>query len=174
MSINNVVLKDNYSKLLGTSELPFVLASDGSEVIRFSSSSPRQSLSIVSKQSDNSVHINTKDGFIYLTTKRFIYITASQGDVSTFSVDLTLSPRLQFSHELKSPWFGPNYWEFIFFSTPTPSIASDGFPKNEYFKGQVKFNDGGLFQFVEVFNSILNDAVNNTQIDDQLPSYSEI
>lgn len=172
MSINNVILKDNYTSLLSTNSIPFEVSLDGTEKLVYKTNSPRQSLSISLKNS--TTHINTKDGHIYLTNKRLVFITASQGDVNTFLIDLSLSPSLQFSHELKSPWFGPNYWQFMFYSTQNPPIASDGFPKNQYFEGKVQFNDGGLFQFIEVLNQVLNDAVNNSHIDDQLPSYTEL
>lgn len=178
MSINNVVLRENYDELLGKShEPPFVTSSDGTEVLKYVSPTSRQTLSVQLKLIPNDVgagiNINTKDGYIYITTKRLIYITATQGDINTFLIDLTLTPRLQLSHELKSPWFGPNYWQFMFFSVSTPAIASDGFPKNQWFQGQIKFNEGGLFEFIEVFNRVLNDAVVNNHIDDELPAYSD-
>lgn len=184
MSVNNVVLKSNYADLLGKhQEVPFELASDGFEVLTFSSPTSRQSLSIVLNSNNNSsstsrndvqIHITANDGYVYLTTKRFVFITASLGDINTFLIDVNLAPVIQLSHQLKSPWFGANYWEFIFFSPANLEIAANGFPKNQYFKGQLKFNDGGLFGFIEKFNVVLNDAVNNSHIDDQLPLYSEI
>ncbi|KAK6465043.1 hypothetical protein DFJ63DRAFT_332484 [Scheffersomyces coipomensis] len=174
MSINNVTLKNGYMKELGTSrELPFELLVGGGEELKYSTQTGRQSLSINSHDNQDSIiHISAKDGFIYLTTKRLIFITASQGDINSFSIDLRFADKLQLSHELKSPWFGANFWEFIFFSSNVNG-ASDGFPTNKYFKGSLKFNDGGLFTFVEVFNTVLNDNVNNTHIDEELPRYTE-
>ncbi|KAK6458082.1 uncharacterized protein RJT20DRAFT_28818 [Scheffersomyces xylosifermentans] len=174
MSINNVILKPNYSSLLGKSELPFEISKDGLEVLKYYTPTPRQTLSITSHNSkDSKIHIKASDGYIYVTTKRLVYITASQGDINTFSVDVNLAPVLQFSHEIKLKWVGANYWEFIFFSPGSLEIASDGFPKDQYFKGQIQFNDGGIFTFLEHFNNVLNDAVNNSHIDEQLPQYSE-
>lgn len=170
MSINNIILKPNYTQYLSSNTLPFEISSDGLERLVFSSATSRQSLSINSDK----LHILAKDGHIYLTTKRFIYITASQGDIETFLIDLNLAPVLQFSHELKSPWFGANYWQFMFFSASEPSIASDGFPKQEYFKGQVMFNEGGIFEFIECMNRALNDVVNNKEVDEELPQYSAV
>lgn len=171
MSVNNVILIDDYSKVLGKSgEIPFVLSSDGLESLKYMTTSARQTLTIQLKSANSLIHINAKDGYLYLTNKRLVYITASQGDINSFLIDLTLAPRLQLSHELKSPWFGPNYWQFMFFSVATPSIASDGFPKNNWFQGQIYFNDGGLFDFIEIFNQTLHNAVN--RVDEELPAYS--
>lgn len=166
MSINNVVLKPDH--IHRANSVPFEVSADGLEKLVFSSATPRQSLSI----SSDKLHILAKDGHVYLTTKRFVYITGTQGDIETFLIDLQLAPVLQFSHELKSPWFGANYWQFMFFSAKEPTIASDGFPKEEYFKGQVIFNEGGIFEFVAAMNSVLNDVVNNPEVDEELPQYS--
>lgn len=168
MSINNVILKNNYAELLGSSQLPFEVSPDG-EQLRFLSKTTRQNLNIKGKS--GSLNVSCNDGHLYLTSKRLVYITGLQGDIITFLVDLQLAPALQFSHKLVAPWFGPNYWEFIFFSTKLPAIASDGFPQEQYFTGDIKFNDGGLFEFVDSFNKVLNDVVNNNHIDNELPRY---
>lgn len=172
MSINTVILKDNHIECINNRQIPFELSTDGTEVLKYSTLTPRQNLSINLKLGVP-VHIDAADGYIYLTNKRLIYITNSQGDISTFLINLTFAGKLQFSHELKSPWFGANYWQFMFHSVED-TIISDGFPKNQWLQGKIQFNDGGLFQFIEMFNTTLNDAVNNSQIDEQLPSYSEI
>ncbi|KAK6204331.1 uncharacterized protein RJT21DRAFT_6225 [Scheffersomyces amazonensis] len=175
MSINTVPLKNNYNQLLGSSEVcPFTLLPG--EKVRYNTQSGRQSLDIIDGEhrpltNIPTIHITARDGYLYLTTKRLIYITLSQGDVNTFTIDLSYADKLRLSHSLKSPWFGPNYWEFIFFSSES---SSDGFPNNKYFKGQIKFSDGGLFNFVQAFNIVLNDVINNSHIDDELPGYSEV
>ncbi|KAI5957611.1 hypothetical protein KGF57_003305 [Candida theae] len=173
MSINGVVLKHNYAQLFSSSELPFEVSSDGLEILKYKTPTSRQKLSISSSDTSQSkLKITAQDGYLYLTTKRLVFITLHQGDIESFVLDLTLAPILQLSHKLKAPWFGVNYWEFMFFSAKEPSIVSDGFPKNEYFKGEIYFQDGGLFDFVEKLNAVLNDVVNNREIDDELPAYS--
>ncbi|KAI5960143.1 uncharacterized protein KGF55_004866 [Candida pseudojiufengensis] len=175
MSINGVILKPNYQQLLRSNELPFEISSDGLEKLKYKTNTPRQNLSIVSdnlEANSSNLKISAQDGYIYLTSKRLIYITSSQGDIESFVIDLTLAPILKLNHKLVSPWFGANYWQFLFFSSKQPSIASDGFPKEQYFKGEIKFLDGGLFEFVEKLNLVLNDVVNNKDIDDALPAYS--
>lgn len=112
------------------------------------------------------------DGRIYLTNRKLAFITGDKGDFNTFVIEFAHLRSIQFSHKLKCPWFGPNYWEFIFFSPSEP--ICDGLPKDEYFQGQIVFNDGGLHHFVEVLNAVINDAVNNPQVDDELPQYSEM
>ncbi|KAI5953986.1 hypothetical protein CANMA_004825 [Candida margitis] len=174
MSINGVVLKHNYSKYFSSNELPFEVSSDGLELLKYKTHTSRQTLSIASNNSNSQskLKITAQDGYLYLTTKRLVFITAKQGDVESFVLDLTLAPILQLSHKLKAPWFGVNYWEFMFYSAKEPSIVSDGFPKNEFFKGEIYFQDGGLFDFVEALNTVVNDVVNNREIDDELPAYS--
>lgn len=170
MSINNVILVENYTNLLGKpNELPFL--SEVSETVKFISPTSRQSLSVSLREPvSRRINITANDGYIYLTNQRLIYITAFQGDVSSFLIDLKEAPTLQFSHALKSPWFGPNYWEFMFYSSSGSVI--DGFPKNEWFRGKLEFKDGGIFTFVEILNLVLNDATNNTEIDEELPQYT--
>jgi hypothetical protein len=160
MSINTVALKPSHEYLLGKN-IPFDL--DNGEVVRFASPSARQSLTIVS----SARKINCNDGYLYLTNKRLVYVTASQGDISDFLFAMTSIPQLQFTHELKSPWFGPNYWQFKFLA----SSMCDGFPPNQYISGSIKFNDGGLFDMVRIFDVLVNDAVNNSHIDEELPRY---
>ncbi|KAG5417125.1 hypothetical protein I9W82_004758 [Candida metapsilosis] len=173
MSINGVILKQNYAQLFSSNELPFEVSSDGLEILKYKTLTSRQKLAISpANTSSSNLKINASDGYLYLTSKRLIYITAHQGDVESFVLDLTLAPILQLSHKLKAPWFGVNYWEFMFYSAKEPSIVSDGFPKNEYFKGEIYFQDGGLFEFVEKLNGVLNDVVNNRDIDEELPAYS--
>ncbi|RLV95747.1 hypothetical protein JA1_000696 [Spathaspora sp. JA1] len=173
MSINNVVLKHNYTLLSGNTA-PFELSGDGLEILKYHTSTPRQTLSIIQEeQSHHPLRITAKDGHVYLTNKRLVYITSTQGDLETFSIDLNLAPVLQLSHKLQAPWFGANYWEFKFFSAAEPGFASDGFPKNQYYRGEIRFHDGGLFTFVEMLNKIIHDCVNNKDIDEQLPQYSE-
>lgn len=166
MSINNVILKPNYPELLGSPTIPFETSTDGLEKLVFYSKSARQSLNIKGK-----VNISANDGYIYLTNKRFVYITNHQGDIESFLIDLMMALPLHLSHQIKAPWFGANYWEFMFYSTQNPKFASDGFPKNEHFTGTVSFSDGGLFEFVDKLNHSLNDAVNNSHIDSELPRY---
>lgn len=172
MSINTVILKENHIEYIKNGQIPFELSGDGTEVLKYSTQSSRHSLSITLPQG-LPTNINAADGYIYLTNKRFIFITDTQGDIISFLINLTFAGKIGFSHELKSPWFGANYWQFMFHSVDDP-VISDGFPKNEWFQGKIQFNEGGLFRFIEIFNNVLNDAVNNTQIDEQLPSYSEI
>lgn len=171
MSINNVRLQDNYNRPLGSTQVPFIL--EELEILKFSTPTPRQSLSITLKDPvTRNISIVGKDGHIFLTNKRFIFITASLGDIDTFLIDMKSASILQFSHLLKSPWFGANYWEFMFFTKTDPNVTVDGFPKNEWFKGKVNFNDGGIFDFIGVLNEVLNDAVNNNDIDEELPRYT--
>lgn len=173
MSINFVTLKPHFTALLGSSvETPFEL--EPLEKILYRSKTPRQILSIKPTEVNSSqkINISAKDGYLYLTDKRFVFITASQGDIDTFLIQLQFTPNLQFSHELKSPWFGANYWQFLFFSAKEPSVASDGLPKETYYKGTIQFNDGGLFDFIKVFDNALNNVINNSHIDEQLPQYS--
>lgn len=155
MSVNTLTLKERYEG----SELPFEL--ELGEQLLYNSPTLRQVLSIKSDK----LSITAKDGKIYLTSLRFIFITASQGDINSFHFMLSSIPSLSFSHQLKSPWFGANYWEFLFKSPNSDSLPLD------YYKGQIQFNDGGLFDFVTVFDTRLNDVVNNSHIDDQLPRY---
>lgn len=162
MSINATTL------LANGSTVPFPLSVN--ESLTYSTPTSRQSLNITLTDGGK-VHITAKDGHIYLTNKRLVYVTGSQGDIETFAVDLFFAPVIQFSHKLKSPWFGANYWEFLFYSS-TVANACDGFPPNTWFKGLIQFNDGGVFDFVDIFGKVLNDVVNNKDIDDELPQYS--
>lgn len=170
MSINRVQLKDNHIQCLETNCLPFETTTG--ETVVYGSTSKRQSLSI-SLKLNSPLKINSKDGVIYVTNKRLIFITVSSGDINSFQIEFRNCPILQFSHKMQSPWFGPNYYEFLFLSNDDTNI-SDGFPKNEWFKGEIKFNDGGLFEFVDKVNHSLNDSVNNPQVDDQLPAYTPV
>lgn len=167
MSINLVVLDERYELLLSTGKIPFLL--NEGESIRFRTSTSRQSLAISSQDSTSrTINIKAKDGYVFLTTIRIVFVTVSSGDINSFLIDLTNSPSLQFSHKLVSPWFGANYWEFLFNS----GSSSDGFPTNQWFKGTIMFNDGGLFEFINILNLIINDVVHNVDIDDELPQYS--
>lgn len=168
MSINKVQLKDNHIQCLEINCLPFEPLVG--ELVKYSSTSKRQTLSI-SLKSNASIHINSKDGVIYVTNKRLIFITVSSGDINSFQIEFQHCPILQFSHKMQSPWFGPNFYEFLFLTNKDTNI-SDGLPKNEWFKGEIKFNDGGLFEFVDKVNHCLNDSVNNPQVDEQLPAYT--
>ena len=60
----------------------------------------------------------------------------------------------------------------MFRSSSQDGIATDGLPKINIL-GKLRFHDGGLFEFCEILNKTLNDAVNNRDIDDTLPSYNE-
>lgn len=173
MSVNNLVFKANYAEALGQPLfVPFELSGDGSERVCYSSPTGRQSLKVALYQlPQHRIAIDAEDGFVYLTTKRLVYVTATKGDVDSFLIDIMLAPILRFSHSIKSPWFGPNYWEFMFFSDAGVGIASDGLPKNEYFKGTIHFNNGGLFDFIAPLNRVITDASSNLEIDEQLPRY---
>lgn len=173
MSVNNLVFKPNYAGSLGQPlYVPFELSSDGSERICYVSPTGRQSSKVALHQlHQHRIAIDAEDGFVYLTTKRLVYVTATKGDIDSFLIDFMLAPILRFSHSIKAPWFGPNYWEFMFFSDAGVGIASDGLPKNEYFKGSIHFNEGGLFDFIMPFNRVVTDASSNTEIDEQLPRY---
>lgn len=164
MSINKVDLH----KTSNARELPFNLLQG--EILQFRSPTSRQSFSVELHKSANTIKVNisARDGHVFVTNKRFVYVTETQGDFDLFALDFDTVGALRFSHALKSPWFGANYWEFMFLS----GDVSDGFPKNDWFKGQVVFKDGGLFEFVAVMDRVINDAVNNTDIDEELPSYT--
>lgn len=147
------------------------------EVMKFKTKTSRQPLSIKlqSKNAPLNIQINSSEGNLYLTNQRLIYITsvnASRGDIESFSVSFNQLAKLRFTHALKPAMFGANYWEFMFFSPPEG--ICDGFPKNEYFQGQITFKDGGLYDFGAILNNVINDAVNNSHIDDELPRYSEL
>ncbi|KAG7195453.1 uncharacterized protein KQ657_003215 [Scheffersomyces spartinae] len=168
MSINRVNLKNKYQDLLGSANaLPFDLATG--ETVKFFSRTDRQNLGIkLTKQSSRDISITASDGYIYLTNLRLIYITRSKGDIDTFLMDLAVASQLQFSHELVSPWFGANYWKFLFYSAQG---ISGGFLPNSWYEGNIKFNDGGVFDFVLIFNTVINDAINNQHVDEELPQY---
>lgn len=170
MSVNTI--QCNTSS--GGSEIPFSL--DLGEKLAFRTTTARQTFSLQLCNNSNSstlkVKIAATDGHIYVTNKRLVYITGSQGDFDSFVVDFKHASQIQFSHTLKCPWIGANYWEFMFFSPAEP--ICDGLPKNDCFKGQIVFKDGGLYRFVEVLNVAINDIVNNSNIDDELPRYSEL
>lgn len=165
MSVNKIAIRKTHAG----SELPFVL--EAGEILQYKSQSPRQSLSVQLHKSSNDIQVNisAKDGHIFLTNKRLVYVTASQGDLDSFVIEFCHLSLLQFSHSLKSPWFGANYWEFMFYSQ---GAICDGFPKNDWFKGDITFKEGGLFDFIEVVNRVINDAVNNPHVDDELPQYA--
>ncbi|KAM9930721.1 hypothetical protein OXX59_000316 [Metschnikowia pulcherrima] len=167
MSINRISI---ISPLL-EQRLPFDLRVG--EVLTFKSRTGRQTLSINSQDAKGpiKVRISVTSGYVFVTSQRFVYITEAQGDLESFYFDFASSDACQFSHALKSPWFGPNYWSFMFFS---PSNSScDGFPTSEWFQGQISFKDGGLFDFIAAIDGALNDAVNNSHIDEELPRYSQ-
>lgn len=170
MSLNLTALKEDYSlELHNQGFVPFDLYPG--EQVKFASRTPRQSLVLKLKVSDPAakpaINISAKDGRIYLTTRRMVYVTSSQGDINDFSVTFSDIPKLQFSHALKSPWFGPNYWLFLFHA----SLAAAG---AEWVEGSIKFLDGGLFEFVPLFDTFVNNVVVNPEIDDELPRYSEV
>ena len=62
----------------------------------------------------------------------------------------------------------------MFCSSSQDGIATDGLPKINILWANSRFHDGGLFEFCEILNKTLNDAVNNRDIDDTLPSYNEV
>lgn len=158
MSINTLQLVEGL--------VPFLL--EQGEILRYSSPTKRQTFAVAAKSGKLSV--KAKDGTVYVTNKRFVFSTASQGDIDTFHINWSDAPQLQFSHAIKSPWFGANYWEFLFYSPSTR--LCDGLPSNEYFQGQIYFMDGGLYDFVAHCNEAINDAVNNSHIDSELPQYT--
>lgn len=166
MSVNKVPLH----KTKEPRELPFLLFPG--EILHYKSSSSRQSFTVQLHRASSNIKVNISatDGHIYVTNLRLVYVTASQGDFESFLLDFAKLGPLEFSHALKSPWFGANYWEFLFLSPNEP--ICDGFPRNDWFKGQVTFKDGGLFEFVAVLDRVINDAVNNQDIDEELPSYA--
>lgn len=166
MSINKVVLRKNVS----AREIPFDMLPG--ETLQYRTASSRQSFSVQLHNSTSAIKVNVKasDGHIVVTNQRLVYVTEAQGDLDSFVFEFATVAQLQFSHTLKSPWFGANYWEFLFASPGSP--VCDGFPKDDWFKGQIVFKDGGLFEFVAVLDRVLNDVVNNKDIDDELPSYS--
>lgn len=167
MSVNKVPLV----KTTDPTQLSFLLAPG--ESLRYRTQTPRQSLAILLQDTASPLKVNIKatDGHLYVTNQRLIYTTASQGDLESFVIEFAQLPALQFSHALKSPWFGANYWQFLFLSPQQP--ICDGFPRGEWFKGDITFKDGGLFDFVNVINDVINDVVNNSHIDEELPRYSE-
>ncbi|GEQ67138.1 hypothetical protein JCM33374_g801 [Metschnikowia sp. JCM 33374] len=142
------------------------------ESLHYRSSTARQSFSVSSREPKGpvNVHIAVTSGRVFVTSQRFIYITDSQGDVDSFSFEFSAGPACHFSHSLKTPWFGPNFWSFLFFCPPDSTC--DGFPKNEWFEGKISFKDGGLFDFASVVDRAINDVVNNPHIDEDLPRYS--
>lgn len=166
MSVNRI----NILTPTNAQQLPFQLL-DG-EILFFRSPTARQSFSVKLQEPKGPVKVNISvaNGHVFVTSQRFVYITEAQGDVESFSFEFSNGPVCQFSHALKSPWFGPNCWLFMFFS-PADSTC-DGFPKTEWFQGQVSFKDGGLFEFVASIDRAINDAVNNSHIDEELPRYS--
>lgn len=163
MSVNTLPPQEGLS--------PFALLEG--EIIRYQTSTVRQSLSLElqSPKSDITVHIKVSDGSVYLTNQRIIFVTASQGDVSSFVIESSRLRALRFDHSLESPWFGPNYWRFRFYSPPDGSC--NGFPKGEYFNGKIVFKDGGIFDFTAIVDDIINDSFNNSHIDEELPRYTE-
>lgn len=161
MSVNTVARHEGLT--------PFCLQQG--EIIRFQSLTTRQPLAITLQDPKSiNVHINVNNGSIYVTNRRFLYITDSLGDVSSFVIEFSQAQALRFSHLLESPWFGPNYWKFRFFS-PSSGICN-GFPKEEWFDGKVIFKDGGVTDFISIVDTVLNDSVNNSHIDEELPRYS--
>lgn len=165
MSVNQIELSPRHAR----QSLPFALLPD--ERLHFQTQSARQSFSVALKDpsAPRRVHIAVDAGHVFVTSLRFVYV-AERGDVESFSFAWAAVPAIQFSHALKSPWFGPNYWLFLFYS-PGDSTC-DGFPKNEWFSGKITFSEGGLFDFVPVVDRAINDAVNNAGIDEELPRYS--
>ena len=77
---------------------------------------------------------------------------------------------IHLTHRVVYRWFGNKYWEFLKCSAQG---VSNGLPPKEWFKGTVLFNDGGLINFIPEFDCVLNDAINNNHIDEELPRYSE-
>lgn len=167
MSANSVNLKHAAEKTLGDGSVPFELYQG--ESLKYSTQSPRQALRIESQSKNSTLHLNLSadDGHIFVTSRRLVYVTVSKGDINSFLLEFHQASLLQFSHRLVSPWFGANYWEFLFHGS---SAVEGGFP-NEWFKGTIKFNDGGLFDFILVINALFNDVVNNADIDEELPRY---
>lgn len=167
MSVNSVSLKHGAEKTLRDGSVPFELHQG--EQLKYSTKSPRQALHIESQSKNSTVHLDLSaaDGLIFVTNRRLVYVTVSKGDINSFLLEFHLASLFQFSHRLVSPWFGANYWEFLFHGS---SAVEGGFP-NEWFKGSIQFNDGGLFEFILVMNALLNDAVNNADIDEELPRY---
>lgn len=169
--MNNVELRENLEDSQLRDQVPFPLLEG--EILKYLTISSRQNLSIRLIDGDNEVQIAAKDGNIYLTNFRLVYVTESQGDINTFQLDVREAPLLRFSHKLVSPWFGANYWEFLFHSTKS-TTSSDGLPLQRWFKGTIKFLDGGVFDFVKAFDYVFNDIINNPGIDEELPRYENI
>lgn len=172
MSLNCLHLKEGYASKIGIDirYIPFEL--NNNETIVFVSKTARQSLllNLKSNLESSKISISAKDGYLYLTNHRLVYITLSQGDINDFSIFIQDTPKLQFSHAIKSPWFGANYWLFLYHSA-----GSDGdIAGAEWVEGSIKFLDGGLFEFVSLFDNVLNDRIVNREIDNELPRYSEL
>lgn len=154
MSINTLSLLSG--------QVPFALGVG--EKLQFSTPTGRQPLVLKGE----AIHISTTDGRVFLTNHRLVYVTGTQGDIELFAVDLSQALALRLSHAVKTPWFGANYWEFLFLA----SRSCDGLPAGQWITGTIRFNNGGLFDFVGAFNSVLNDALYNKDVDEELPAYA--
>lgn len=173
MSINTVDLKQDYDLPVSVRDgLPFDLLEF--ETIKYMSKTARQSfeLRLTRGEQGRSINIRAKDGCVYLTNKRLVFITASSGDMTSFALYLSVLPKIQFIHKVVAPWFGANYWEFLFHTNPSIRTAFDGLPMDTYFTGSFVFSDGGTFEFYKVFDELLQDIKNNPDIDEILPRYT--
>lgn len=170
MSLNVVQLKENYGRELqkGNGFIPFDL--NPGEQLKYATKSARQTLVLKSSQNSPGLNISAKDGYLFLTSQRLVFVTSSQGDINDFSITIKSLPNLQFSHSIKSPWFGANYWLFLYHSTGLHGAITGA----EWVEGSIKFLDGGLFEFVNVFDTVVNNEVINHDIDEELPRYSEV
>lgn len=172
MSLNVLQLKENYGRELQKNKgfIPFDL--EPGEHIKFATKTARQTLVLTLKSGQKSpgINISAKDGYLYLTNQRLVYVTSSQGDINDFSITIKSLPNLQFSHSIKSPWFGANYWLFLYHSAGLNGAIAGA----EWVEGSVKFLDGGLFEFVNLFDTVVNNEVINHDIDEELPRYSEV
>lgn len=143
---------------------PFAL--EQGEHVLYTSTSSRQELKLKEKQ----FSVTARDGTLHVTNKRLVFVTGSLGDVESFQMIFSAAERLHFTHSAQSPWFGPNYWLFMFLATGAP--LCDGFPVGKWIEGSIVFKDGGMFDCVGAINKALTDSVHNKHIDDELPRYS--
>ncbi|ODV98493.1 hypothetical protein PACTADRAFT_48243 [Pachysolen tannophilus NRRL Y-2460] len=156
MSINWVMVNEN------NGNLPFILLPN--EEIKYESPLERTELLIRQVTSIKNKRIINATGKVYLSNHRLVFISA-YGDIKSFSVLLNQIK----THKLETPWFiGPTLWKCIFITT---SDKVSGLVENENYELQLKFNEGGIFDFTKIFETVHTNYVNDQA--DELPAYSE-
>lgn len=153
-------------------EPPFVLLPD--ENLKYKSPLDRTSLIIEAATRARQIKA---EGKVYLSNKRMVFVS-SHGDIKSFAVffsQIKTSGLGGESYLDKPNWwkswlsaFGASQWHAVF----TVEQKDGGLDPSHVHEVWLTFKEGGITEFVEIFNKLHHDVVNSQVEEDILPAYT--